>query len=92
MLLMLVSIDVRSQRADVKTTVGRRCRVGLGLCGAAIRRGGLVDAGAVGGVGYGDGRVDHFELVDGFDAEVGEGEDSGGLGGFGGALRADDRS
>jgi hypothetical protein len=35
-----------------------------------------VDAGAVGGDGYGDGHVDYFELVDGFHAEVGEGQDA----------------
>ena len=27
--------------------------------------------------GYGDGHVDYVELVDGFHAEVGEGEDAG---------------
>ena len=36
----------------------------------------MVDAGAVGGDGYGDGHVDYFELVDGFHAEVGEGQDA----------------
>jgi hypothetical protein len=37
----------------------------------------LVDAGALAVDGYGDGHVDDFELVDGFHAEVGEGEDAG---------------
>jgi hypothetical protein len=36
----------------------------------------LVDAGALGVDGYGDGHVDDVELVDGFHAEVGEGEDA----------------
>jgi len=42
-----------------------------------------VDAGALAVDGYGDGHVDYVELVDGFHAEVGEGEDFGGLNGFG---------
>ena len=49
-----------------------------------------MDAGAFAVYGYGEGYVDYFELVDGFHAEVGEGEDFGGLDGFGGAVRADD--
>jgi hypothetical protein len=52
---------------------------GLPLGGA-----GGVDAGAerVDGDGDGDGHVDDIELVDGFHAEVGEGEDAGGVDGL----------
>ena len=38
---------------------------------------GGVDAGALAVDGDGDGHVDYVELVDGFHAEVGEGEDLG---------------
>ena len=55
----------------------------LGDAGLPFGGAGGVDAGAVGGDGYGDGHVDDFELVDGFHAEVGEGEDAGALDGFG---------
>jgi hypothetical protein len=44
----------------------------LGYAGLPFGGAGLVDAGAVGGDGYGDGHVDDFELVH---AEVGEGKD-----------------
>ena len=46
-----------------------------------------MDAGALGIDGYGDGHVDYFELVDGFHAEVGEGEDFGALDGLGNEVR-----
>ena len=42
-----------------------------------------MDVGALAVDGYGDGHVDYVELVDGFHAEVGEGEDAGALDGFG---------
>jgi hypothetical protein len=41
-----------------------------------------VDAGAEGVDGDGDGHVDDIELVDGFHAEVGEGEDAGEVDGW----------
>ena len=44
---------------------------------------GVVDAGAFAVDGYGDGHVFDVELVDGFHAEVGEGEDLAALDGFG---------
>ena len=52
--------------------------MGLPLGGA-----GGVDAGAERVDGDGDGHVDDIELVDGLHAEVGEGEDAGGLDGLG---------
>ena len=49
----------------------------LPLCGA-----GLVDAGALGIYGYGYGHVADVELVDGFHAEVSEGDEARAVDGF----------
>src|SRR5258708_31576251 len=48
-----------------------------------LLRAGVVDAGACAVDGYGDGHVLDLELVDGFHAEVGEGEDARALDGLG---------
>jgi hypothetical protein len=45
----------------------------LGYAGLPFGGAGGVGVGAAAVYGYGDGHVDYVELVDGFDAEVGEG-------------------
>ena len=55
----------------------------LGYAGLPLGGAGGVDAGAERIDGDGDGHVDDIELVDGFHAQVGEGEDAGGLDGLG---------
>jgi len=55
----------------------------LGDAGLPLGGAGGVDAGAERVDGDGDGHVDDIELVDGFHAQVGEGEDAGGLDGLG---------
>src|ERR1700733_7759698 len=55
----------------------------LGYAGLPFRGAGVVDAYASTIDGYGYGHVFYFELVDGFHAEVGEGEDLAALDGFG---------
>ncbi len=55
----------------------------LGNAGGPFSGAGGVDAGAEGVDGDGYGHVLHLKLIDGFHAEVGEGEDAGGVDGLG---------
>ena len=52
----------------------------LGDAGLPFGGAGGVDAGAVGGDGYGDGHVDDFELVDELPAEVGKADGAAEMG------------
>ena len=62
---------------------GWRCWGGAGRCGIATRRGRWCGRSAGGVDGDGDGHIFYLELVDGFHAEVGEGEDARRLDGLG---------